>query len=83
MYFAKEDPPSTLVSELRRLVDNELLSDVTFIVEGRPVRAHKVLCLRCPYFHTMLAGEYMESKVSVCLTLTLTHSHRSVHRPFT
>lgn len=55
-------PPSTLLADLRLLVDNELLSDVTFIVDGIPVRAHKVLCLRCPYFRNLLTGEYMESR---------------------
>jgi hypothetical protein len=43
-YFVagNELPPSTLVADLKGLVDSELLSDITFIVEGVPVHAHKV-----------------------------------------
>ncbi len=35
-----------------------------FVVEGQSIYAHKILCLRCPYFHNMLTGEYMESRAS-------------------
>jgi hypothetical protein len=28
------------------------------------VYAHKVLCLRCPYFRNLLTGEYMESRAT-------------------
>ncbi len=47
---------STLVSDLKRFVNSELLSDITFIVEEQKVYAHKLLCLRCPYFCNMLTG---------------------------
>jgi len=57
-------PQSTLVKDLKQYVNNQMLSDVTFIVEGIPIYAHKILCLRCPYFRNMLTGEYMESKAS-------------------
>ena len=57
-------PPSTLISDLKELVNSELLSDVTFLVEGRPIYAHRVLCLRCPYFKALLTGEMMESQMS-------------------
>eukprot|EP01039_Chlorochromonas_danica_P005894 gene5894-6490_t len=56
--------PSTIISDLRKYVNSDLLSDIRFIVEGQPVFAHKILCLRCPYFHNMLTGEYMESRAS-------------------
>jgi len=57
-------PPSTLISDLKKLVNCDLLSDITFIVEGQRVLGHKVLCLRCPFFHNMLTGEYMESRAT-------------------
>ena len=56
-------PPSTLMTDLRGFVDNKLLSDITFVVEGRPICAHKVLCMRCAYFKAMLVtGEMKESR---------------------
>jgi len=57
-------PPSTLVADLKKLVNCDLLSDISFIVEGQRVLGHKVLCLRCPFFHNMLTGEYMESRAT-------------------
>jgi len=59
-----EHIPSTLISELKEYVNNDLLSDVSFIVEGEAIKAHKILCLRCPYFRNLLTGEYMESRAS-------------------
>ena len=54
-------PASSLVTDLKQLVNSELLSDVTFVVEGQEVPAHKVLCLRCPYFRALLTGDMRES----------------------
>jgi hypothetical protein len=54
----------SLISDLKKHVNNELLSDITFIVEGRRIHGHKLLCLRCPYFYGMLTGEYMESRAA-------------------
>jgi len=69
-----EIPPSTLVLDLKRFVNNDLLSDITFVVEGIEVHAHKVLCLRCPYFHNMLTGEYMESRARSVVIEDVKHS---------
>ncbi|UIZ27844.1 hypothetical protein KXD40_004310 [Peronospora effusa] len=55
-------PESTLISDLRLLVNNDIMSDVTFIVEGIPVYGHKILCIRCSYFNAMLTGEMLESR---------------------
>jgi hypothetical protein len=59
-----EVPPSTLVSEFLALVDDETLSDVTFIVEGTPVYAHKLLLMRSSYFRALFLGDMKESTMS-------------------
>jgi len=55
-------PEGTLVADLKEFVDQEELSDVTFIVEGQPVHAHKIMCLRCEYFKAMFTGDMKESR---------------------
>ena len=65
--FCAVEEDSTIIADLKRFVNNELLSDITFVVENRRVYAHKLLCLRCPYFYNMLTGEYMESRASELL----------------
>ena len=35
--------------------------------------AHKLLCLRCPYFYNMLTGEYMESRASELVVEDVRH----------
>lgn len=59
-----EIPPSSLVSDLKALVNDEESHDITFVVEGRPVYAHKILCMRCTYFKAMLTGEMKESRAA-------------------
>jgi len=59
-----EPSPSTLITDLKGYVNTDLLSDVRFIVEGKIIYAHKILCLRCPYFRNLLTGEYMESRAN-------------------
>jgi len=69
-YFGPDDsghfdiPCSSLVSDLRDLVDSDTFSDVTFVVEGTAVHAHKVLCMRCQYFQAMLLGDMLESRAT-------------------
>jgi len=58
-----EVPSSTLVSEFRSLVNNETLSDVTFIVEGMPIYAHKLFLMRCSYFQALMLGDMKESNM--------------------
>uniref|UniRef100_A0AAV1T705 BTB domain-containing protein n=1 Tax=Peronospora matthiolae TaxID=2874970 RepID=A0AAV1T705_9STRA len=51
----------TVIAHLRSLVNNQLMSDVTFTVEGSPIYSHKSLCVRCSYFKAMFTGEMLES----------------------
>ena len=59
-----EVPPSTINAELRSMVNNPMLSDVTFVVEGREIHAHKLLLIRCEYFQSLFLGSMMESTLS-------------------
>ncbi|CAN0566547.1 unnamed protein product, partial [Ectocarpus sp. 12 AP-2014] len=56
-------PPPTLQEDMRKLVNNRELSDVTFIVDGFPVYASRVhLALRSEHFRAMLYGGMRESE---------------------
>mmetsp|Transcript_31762 Transcript_31762/g.90585 ORF Transcript_31762/g.90585 Transcript_31762/m.90585 type:complete len:512 (-) Transcript_31762:53-1588(-) len=55
-------PSSSLVSDLRGFVNEQKLSDVTFVVEGKPVHAHKLLCMRCSFFRAMFEGQMREAR---------------------
>jgi hypothetical protein len=65
---------SSLLRDLRQYVNCDLLSDVQFVVEGQTIYAHKILCLRCPYFRNMLMGEYMESRAESIAIPDVKHS---------
>lgn len=55
-------PPTALVSDFRKLINNPDMSDVRFLVEGKEVFAHKViLATRSEYFRVMLCGGMLES----------------------
>ena len=42
---------------------NEMYSDVTFVVEEKPIAAHRaILACRSIYFHTMFLGGFTESQ---------------------
>ena len=59
-----EVPPSTIVSDFRSMINNSTLSDVTFVVEGQEIYAHKLMLIRCSYFQSLFLGPMMESKLS-------------------
>lgn len=55
-------PPPTLMHDMRRLMNNEELSDVTFIVEDKPVYASRIhLAARSEHFRALLFGGMKES----------------------
>lgn len=69
-----EIPSSTLLSEFGSLVDNETLSDVSFLVEGTPVFAHKLMLMRSSYFRALFLGEMRESKEKTIRVEQMSHS---------
>lgn len=58
-----EVPPSSLVSDFRAMVDDDTLSDVTFMVEGTPVYAHKLMLMRSSYFRALFLGDMKEANM--------------------
>jgi len=69
-----EVPPSTIISDLSRLVNDDTLSDVTFIVEDKPVYAHKLMLMRSSYFQALFLGEMKESRLSTVKIEQVRHS---------
>eukprot|EP00899_Mesostigma_viride_P012907 jgi/Mesvir1/21617/Mv04040-RA.1 len=54
-------PPCSLSTDLGSLFDSEEFKDVTFLVDGETVSAHKlILCARSPVFKAMLTGPMRE-----------------------
>ena len=57
---------TSLLSNMGRLLNNEnLFPDVTFIVEGKPLYAHRaILSVQCDQFHAMFMSGMKESRAS-------------------
>lgn len=75
--FETDIPSSTLLSDLRSFLDDEgtmSVSDITIMVEGVPVRAHKLMLMRCPYFRAMLLSDMAESSQSTIYIEIVKHS---------
>ena len=62
---AARAPRRSLPSDLRRLLNNEHRSDVCFVVQGRPVHAHRAIIMaRCEPLACMLDGQFRESRLA-------------------
>lgn len=68
-----EVPPSTLIAEFRAMVDDDTFSDVTIVVEGTPIYAHKLMLMRSPYFRALFMGNMKESSMSVVRIEQVSH----------
>lgn len=54
-------PPSSLGRDLLKLLDSDVHTDVTFVVEGEEFHAHRMLLqARSPVFHALLSGPMRE-----------------------
>ena len=55
-------PPSTYRDEMRALLDDSRFADITFVVEGEKITAHRMLLVaRSVYFRTMLSSGFKEA----------------------
>lgn len=53
---------SVYASQMRAMVNDEEFSDITFLVEGQSIYAHRaILAQRCDHFAAMLRGGFRES----------------------
>ena len=57
---------SNLITNLRQLLNNQsLFPDITFVVEGKPIYAHKaILAVQCDQFQAMFTSGMKESRES-------------------
>lgn len=68
-------PESQLTPQLRTMLNNQQFSDITFIVSGSPVFAHKnIICARSEYFRAMFCGQMQEASQSEVPISDVSHS---------
>ena len=68
-----EVPPSTIISDFRAMVNDDTLSDVTFVVEEQEVYAHKFMLMRCSYFRALFLGQMRESQLATIRMEQVSH----------
>lgn len=56
-----EVPESTMPSDMKLLINSDTFSDITFVVDGFEIRAHKIMLIRSSYFRAMLTGSMIEA----------------------
>jgi hypothetical protein len=55
--------PSVFAAQMKALLNDETLSDVTFVVGDTRIRAHRaILVARCEYFRAMLTSGFREGQ---------------------
>jgi N-acetylneuraminic acid mutarotase len=69
-----EVPPSTIISDFQAMINDSTLSDVTFVVDGQAVYAHKLMLMRCSYFRALFLGEMIESRQATIRIEQVPHS---------
>lgn len=52
------------IQDFRAMINDTTLSDITFVVEGREIYAHKLMLVRCSYFQSLFLGPMKESTMS-------------------
>jgi BTB/POZ domain-containing protein 9 len=56
-------PPSQFATDMSVLIGNDVYSDVTFIVQGERIPAHKALLnKRCSYFERLFESDFKEKQ---------------------
>ena len=59
---------STILIDLEKLINNEKLSDITFIVEGNEIKIHKyIMAARCEYYRALWNKNWAESSENVLI----------------
>lgn len=54
---------TSLAGSFASLLESQVLSDITFVVQGFHFKAHRaILATRSEYFDAMFSGGFMESK---------------------